>query len=83
MRFTATGDLCGNACGVKWFAVLVVIVSAIALNDGGLGQWSTALAADGWDRVDQRQQLGDLMAIGAGQNRRQWNALGVGQEVVL
>ncbi|KWR88144.1 hypothetical protein RM96_21465 [Cupriavidus sp. IDO] len=55
VRFTATGNLCGNTIGMKWLAVLVVVVSAVALDDGGLGQWPTTLTADGRDRLNQRQ----------------------------
>lgn len=50
--FAATGNLCGNAGGVKRVAIFVVVVSAIALDNGGLGQWPAALAADGRDRFD-------------------------------
>jgi len=83
MRFSATGDLGGDAGGVKRFAIFVVVVPAITLDDAGLGQWTAAFAADRWNRLDQRQQLGDVVAIGAGQYQRQRYALGLRQEVML
>ena len=83
MRFTATGDLGGDAGGVKGLAILVVVVPAITLDDAGLGQWTAAFAADRRKRLHQRQQLGDVVAIGAGQYQRQRNALGLRQEVML
>jgi len=66
MRFTATGDLGGDAGGVKRLAIFVVVVAAITLDDAGLGQRTAAFAADRRNRLDQRQQLGDVVAIGAG-----------------
>jgi hypothetical protein len=37
VRFAATGDLGGDAGGVQRSAVLVVIVAAVGLDDGGFG----------------------------------------------
>uniref|UniRef100_Q474R7 Uncharacterized protein n=1 Tax=Cupriavidus pinatubonensis (strain JMP 134 / LMG 1197) TaxID=264198 RepID=Q474R7_CUPPJ len=36
VRLAATGDLCSNASGVQRLAVLVVVVTAITLDDAGL-----------------------------------------------
>lgn len=83
MRFTATGDLSGDAGGGKWLAILVVVVPAITLDNAGLGQRTAAFAANRRNRLDQRQQLGDVVAIGAGQYQRKWYALGLRQEVML
>jgi hypothetical protein len=83
MRLTATGDLGGDAGGVKRLAIFIVVVPAITLDDAGLGQWTAAFAADRRNRLDQRQQLGDVVAIGAGQYQRQRYALGLRQQVML
>lgn len=83
MRFTATGNFGGDSGCVQRLAVFVVVVPAITLDDAGLGQWTAAFAADRRNRLDQRQQLGDVVAIGAGQYQRQRYALGLRQEVML
>lgn len=83
MRFTTTGDLGGDAGGVTRLAISVVVVPTITLDDAGLGQWTAAFAADRRNRFDQRQQLSDVIAIGAGQYQRQRYALGLCQEVML
>lgn len=83
VRFAAPGDFGGDASGVQRPAVLVVVVAAVGLDDGGLGQRSAALAADGWDGLDQGQELGNVVAVGAGQDRRERDALRFGDEVVL
>lgn len=43
----------------------------------------TTFATDGRDRIDQWQQLRHVVRIGAGDDRRQRHALGVGDQMVL
>lgn len=83
VRFATPGDLGGDAGGVEWPAILVVVVTAVGLDDDGLGQRSAPLAADGWNGLDQGQQLRDVVAVGAGQDCRERDALRFGDEVVL
>lgn len=83
VRFAATSNLGGDADGVQGLAVLVVVVAAITLNDVRFGQGAPPLAADRGNRLDQWQQLGNVVAVGAREYQRQWNALSVGQDVVL
>ena len=40
-------------------------------------------AANRWDLIDERQQLGDIVAIAAGELPREWHAAAVGQKVML
>ena len=47
------------------------------------GEWSAARAADRGNRVDQRQQLRDIVAVRAGQDRADRNAVRVYEDVVL
>lgn len=82
VRLAAASNL-GDANGVQGLAVLVVVVAAITLNDVRFGQGATPFAADQGNRLDQGQQLGNLVAVGTRKYQRQWNALGVGQDVVL
>ncbi len=83
MRRVAPGDLGLDALGVKGPTVLVVIVATVGLDDAGLGEWAPPFATNRWNGVDQRQKLGYVVAIGAGQDDRQRNALRFGDQVVL
>jgi hypothetical protein len=60
-----------------------VIVAPIALNDTRLRKWPAALAADRRDSVNQRVKLGDIVAVCAGEDYRERDALRFGDEVVL
>ena len=79
----AAGDARGDAAGAELAAVLVVVVAAV----GEQLPWSTsgsaASAPDRRDRVDQRDQLGDVVAVASGQGDRQRDAAGVADQVVL
>jgi hypothetical protein len=43
----------------------------------------SAMAAYGWDLVDQREQLGDVVAVCPGERHGQGDAGALGQDVVL
>ncbi|CAE6866496.1 hypothetical protein R69658_07892 [Paraburkholderia aspalathi] len=64
-------------------AMGVGVVTAIGVNDFGLAQWSATHAADRWDGIDQRQQLGDVVTVCAGQYRADRYPVGVYEDVVL
>ena len=64
-------------------AVLVVVVAAVGDHPVGALARTPRLAADGADAVDQGQQLGDVVAVGAGVGRQQRDACGVADQVVL
>jgi hypothetical protein len=79
----APRDRVGEAAGAQQPAVLVVVVAAV----GDHPVWAVARAArpalDVRDRVDERQQLRHVVAIGARHRPRQRQPAGVGQDVVL
>ena len=83
VRLPAAGDLSLDTRRVQGATVLVVIVAAIGLYESRLRQRSAALAADGRDRLDQGEKLGDVVAVGAGEDHRERDALRFGNEVVL
>jgi len=64
-------------------AMCVGVVAAIAVNDLGLANWSTARAANRGDGVDQWQQLGDVMTVCAGQCHTDRHSVGVYEDVML
>lgn len=77
------GDFGMDSGGVQGLAVLVVVVAAITLNDYRLLQRASALAANGRNGLNQRNELGDIVPIGAGQDERERDPLRFGDEVVL
>ncbi|MBB5498683.1 hypothetical protein HDG37_002897 [Paraburkholderia sp. MM5384-R2] len=60
-----------------------MIVAAVTLDDAGFRKWPAALASNGRDGVNQRVKLGDIVAVGTGENYRKWDALRFGNQVVL
>lgn len=79
----AFGEQTLDAEGFERVAMGLRIVSAVALHEFGSSAWAAALAAHGRDGLDQRQQLGDVVGVGARQGDRQGDALRVGQDVML
>jgi hypothetical protein len=64
-------------------AVLVEVVAAVGEQLARLPSWAAGQAADWRDRVQQRQQLGDVVAVSPGQGDRERDAVGVDDQVVL
>ena len=82
--FCATpGDNRLDAALAKPAAMRVRIVTTVGVDDLGLAKRSAASATNWRDGVDQRKQLGDIVAVCTGQNRADWNAVGVYEDVVL
>jgi hypothetical protein len=73
----------------RWSALVAVaqgitvglrIVPAVALNDARLVERPSDPAADRRNRVDQREQLGDVVPVRAGQPRDERNPLAVSEK---
>jgi hypothetical protein len=66
-------------------AVLVVVIAAVGQQPVGLLARAAGLAGDrpGVQRVEQREQLGDVVAVPAGQRDGQRDAGGVDEQVVF
>ena len=81
----AASDHWLDAAPAQQATVPVVVVSAVGQQAIGLAAGSTALAPDGPSakRVQQRYELGDVVAVAAGQGDRQRDAGSVDQEVVF
>lgn len=81
----ATGDGGFDAARPQQPAVLVVVIAAVGKHHVGLATRTTDLAGDwpGVQRVEQRQQLRDIVAVAAGQRDRQRDAAGVDEQVML
>lgn len=79
------------AFGEEWFDVSVTkrltvrlaVVGAVGVSLLGREPRSPDLPSDRRDCVDQRNQLRDVVLVGAGDRRRQWRAVRVDHEVVF
>ena len=83
MRSSSPGNLVPNASLFQRQAMGAAIVGTICLNRPGLFQRPSALAANWVHPFDQRQQLGDVMPVGLGQNDIDRNPLRVDEEMMF
>jgi hypothetical protein len=83
VRDAASGDHGCDVARPEDPAVLVVVIAAVSEQPVGLGAGPADLARDRADRVQQRYELGDVVAVAAGQADRQRDAAGVDDQVVL
>ncbi|ANP52140.1 hypothetical protein AVL59_23540 [Streptomyces griseochromogenes] len=58
--------------------VLVVVVPAVCENDVRSAPWSAALAPHGWHGFEERDELGDVVAVAASQRDSERDARAVG-----
>lgn len=83
VRYSAAGDDRLDALSPDQAAVLVVVIAAVADQDVGPSPWPSH---EPWDRRDlgeQRHQLGDVVAVSAGQGHRERDALAIDEDVML
>jgi hypothetical protein len=67
----------------QFLPVCFGVVSAICIDDLRFFQRVPADTTDGWNRVNERQQLGDVMAMGTGQDDRERHPICVSSNMVL
>lgn len=79
----AAGDHRADPTSAEPAPVLLVVVATVSDQHAGLAAWVTDATADWWDRVQERHQLRDVVAVAAGQGDRQRYAGCIGQEVML
>ena len=81
----AAGDQRFDVARPEQSTVLVVVVAAVGENHVGFLARAAALASDwaGVQRVEERQKLGDVVAVPAGQRDGQRNASRVDEEVMF
>ena len=80
---SASGDDRGDAQCANLLAVDVVVVAAIGVDLLRAPARSTALAPDRRHRLDQRDQLGHVVAVAAGERGGQRDAVGLDDDMVL
>ncbi len=83
VRVTAPRDVGGDVALVKDASIFIVVVTTVGVDAARTAQRPSTHAADRHDGLDQRNQLGDVVAIGAGQDCRDRRSVGVGCDVVL
>jgi hypothetical protein len=73
---TAACDDWFDPAGPQQSAVLVMVIATIGENEVGFLAWPARLASNrpGREPVQQRDQLGDIVAMPAGQGDSQWDA---------
>jgi hypothetical protein len=72
-----------DAAGAKSAAMRVGVIATVRINGLGLAKRSAASAANRRDSVDQRQQLRDIVAVGAGHDHADRNSVGVYEHMVF
>jgi hypothetical protein len=78
-----TGDDRLHASLSQLPAVLVVVIAPVGEQAIGSLAWPADLAGHRADSIHQGQQLGDVVAVAAGQGDRQRHPGGIGDQVVL
>ncbi len=72
-----------DAASSQGISMRLRVVATISLHEIGLATRTTRLASDRGNRIDQWQQLRNVVAVGFGKNDAQRNALCVAEDVVL
>ncbi|GGR65134.1 hypothetical protein GCM10010251_97050 [Streptomyces aurantiogriseus] len=79
----ASGDHRLDAALPQLAAVLVEVVVPVGVQSPGPTAGPPSQAPDRWDRVQQRQKLGDVVSVAAGERGGQRGAVAVDDQVVL
>jgi hypothetical protein len=79
----AAGDLGCDPELAESAAVLVVVVAAVGADPVGTAAWPAGLAADGRYPLDEREQLGDVVAVAAGDSPSERDPGRVYEKVML
>ncbi len=83
VRVTTPRDAGGDVALVKDASVFLLVVTTVGVDAGRTAHRPTTHAADRHDGLDQRNELDDVVTIGAGQDCRDRRSVGVGGDVVL
>ena len=83
VRGAATGDLGFDAAAAQFAPVRVVVVATVGGHPVGPPARATDLAAHRRDAIDERDQLGDVVAVAAGDRPGEWDPRRVYEQVML
>lgn len=79
----ASGELGPDPLGSHKITVFVVVVGPVGIQRLGAAARSTALSPHWWDRLDQREELGDVMSLPTGEGGCQRHAATISDHVVF
>ena len=77
------GDARSDPAGAERLAVSLRVVAAVGEERVRPTAWSSAYATQRRDRLDEREQLRDVWAVGAGEQAGERDTVGVDDQVVL
>lgn len=77
------GDDGNDLASPSLVAVDVVVVTAVGEDQLRLAARPPGPASDWWDGIEQGHELGDVVAVAAGEDDRERGAVAVGDQVVL
>lgn len=80
---TASGDQRFDAALPEQAAVLVEVVAPVGIHPSGLVARSSSQAPDRRDSLQQREELGDVVAVATGERDGEWGAVPVNDQMVL
>ena len=79
----ALGELSIDAALMQLVAMRLRIVSAVTLDESGFAPGAPGTAAQRWNGVNQRQQLGNVVSVGAREQGGQRDPACLGENVML
>jgi len=83
VRAVLAGDQCFDPERSQFVEDTVVVVAAVTEDALGSALGRSGLAAHGWDRTDEVEQLACVWPVGGGQDRGERNPVRVADQVVL
>lgn len=83
VRRAASGDLWNDATGPQESAVLAEVIASVGVQTLRLVTGTAATAPVTRDRVQERDELGDVVPIAAGQRDGEWGTVAVDDHMVL
>jgi hypothetical protein len=83
VQHSTPGDDRADPALPELLPVAIEVIAPVGEQDLWAVAWTAPPAPHGRDRIHQRQQLGDVVGVSAGQADREGNPAGVADEVVL
>ena len=83
VRLFRSGDRGADPASAQFPAVAAGVVGAVTIEAGRPAPGAAALAAHGWDRVHERQQLQDVVVVAARERERERGASSAGERMVF
>ncbi len=79
----ASGDQGFDAALPQQAAVLVEVVAPVGVQAPWFAAGAPPQSPDRWNGIEQRQELGDVVPVAAGERDGEWGSVAVDDQVVL